>query len=184
MNDGSPIPAIPVAYAKPQRPVLRPRGLTRPDTPAGREGELFSGRSSLGMGSIARISTLPAVPLDVSREDSPQSLKGDEESVGATAGRPYGVPIRPLKDTPLRWTWGSSLGITIPLDTRPPVQPLPGHPAPHRPRRASLITRIAALRPGAPETAPPGWAPEPQRYSPSMGVRNCAAFGWGRRPKI
>src|SRR5262245_43168446 len=33
----------------------------------------------------------------------------------------------------------------------------------HRPRLASLITRMAALRPGAPETAPPGWAPEPQR---------------------
>ena len=26
-----------------------------------------------------------------------------------------------------------------------------------------ISTRVAAFRPGAPETAPPGWAPDPQR---------------------
>jgi hypothetical protein len=34
-----------------------------------------------------------------------------------------------------------------------------------------------------PVTPPPGWAPEPHRYSPRMGVRYWAARGWGRRLK-
>ena len=33
------------------------------------------------------------------------------------------------------------------------------------------ITSRAALRPGMPVTPPPGWAPEPQRYRPSSGIR-------------
>jgi len=34
----------------------------------------------------------------------------------------------------------------------------------------SSKTTEAALRPGAPITPPPGWAPLPQRYSPFTGV--------------
>ena len=37
--------------------------------------------------------------------------------------------------------------------------------------RRSASTAAAALCPGAPVTPPPGWAPEPHRYSPGSGMR-------------
>ena len=46
------------------------------------------------------------------------------------------------------------------------AQPRPGIRLPK-----SRSTSRAQLWPGAPVTPPPGWAPEPQRYSPFTGVR-------------
>jgi hypothetical protein len=37
--------------------------------------------------------------------------------------------------------------------------------------RPSASTARAAFRPGSPVTFPPGCAPDPQRYSPSIGIR-------------
>src|SRR5262245_40802552 len=55
-----------------------------------------------------------------------------------------------------------------------PALPVPGdvvrHSAYHRPPR-SPNTSNAQFRPGAPNTAPPGHAPDPHRYNPSTGVR-------------
>ena len=49
-------------------------------------------------------------------------------------------------------------------------RPLP-EPAHATRRLRSSSARCAALCPGAPVTPPPGWAPAPQRYRPSIGVR-------------
>jgi hypothetical protein len=68
--------------------------------------DLHSGTSSLGMGSIARISTLPSAPLDDLEKDSPQSHEGHERPVGASGARP--ANIAPLhqgdRRSPLRGT--------------------------------------------------------------------------------
>src|SRR4051812_40666682 len=55
------------------------------------------------------------------------------------------------------------------------------HAAPrNRPVFQSRSAWCAAFLPGAPVTPPPGCAPAPQRYSPSIGVRYCDQPGTGR----
>ena len=73
----------------------------RPAAPASSSGTRM--QSSLGMGSIARISVFPFSPLDEMTKGPPQSHEGHEEFVGARCGRPAcDVRVTGDRRSPLR----------------------------------------------------------------------------------